>query len=243
MFHYPFDPAQLSETARIWWNLFGFYLTVAILLGIVVYAGLVFIPLIYSRRRGGTVEIQPGVIPAERGRTPYLALLVILILGSFLAVFVESYISVSKLEETIEREYGVDVEKLQAGEADGVLVIEVIGFQWGWTFRYPNGIETDVLYLPAGELVVFKVTSEDVFHTFTIPDLRVKIDAIPGQVNFFWTVPETPGVYRVQCYELCGVGHAEMITKAVVLTPELFEFWFESLGEEVQGGEGEEVIG
>lgn len=235
MFHYPFDPSQLSRTAEIWWDLFGFYLTVAIILGVIVYAGLILIPAIYARRKGGVDEIQPGVIPYERGKTSYLVLLVLLILGSFMAVFVESYLSVNKLAQTLEEEFNIDMEQLQAGNFDGLLVIDVIGFQWGWTFRYPNGIETDVLYLPVGEPVVFRVTSEDVFHTFTIPDLRVKIDAIPGQVNFFWTVPEAPGTYRVQCYELCGVGHAEMITRAVVLPQDVFQFWYESLGEEVTG--------
>jgi cytochrome c oxidase subunit 2 len=239
VFHYPFNPAELSETARIWWDLFGFYLTVAIILGAVVYGALILIPVIYARRRAAVDEIRPGVIPGERGRTVYLAVLVILILASFLAVFVESYIAVNKLAATLEEKYNVDIEQLQAGEADGVLVVEVIGFQWGWTFRYPNGIETDILYLPAGRPVIFKVTSEDVFHAFSIPDLRVKVDAIPGQVNVTWTVPEKPGTYRVQCYELCGVGHAEMITKAVVLPPELFDFWYESLGEDVVAG-GEE---
>ncbi|MCE4612179.1 MAG: cytochrome c oxidase subunit II [Desulfurococcales archaeon] len=238
MFHYPFDPSQFSETARVWWNLFGFYLTVAILLGIAVYAALVLIPFIYSRSRKAVDEIKPGVVPGERGRNAYLAVIVVLILASFLAVFVESYISVNELASLIEEEYGVTIEQLQAGEADGALVVEVRGFQWGWTFKYPNGIESDVLYLPAGRPVIFKVTSDDVFHAFSIPDLRVKVDAIPGQVNMGWTVPQTPGTYRIQCYELCGVGHAEMISKAVVLPPELFDFWYESLGEELVVEEG-----
>ncbi len=240
MFHYPFNPAELSETARIWWDLFGFYLTVAIILGVVVYAGLVLIPWIYSRRRQAVDEIQPGVIPGERGRMAYLAVIVILIAASFIAIFVESYLAVNKLAATLEEKYNVDIEELQAGEADGVLVVEVIGFQWGWTFRYPNGVETDILYLPAGRPVIFKVTSEDVFHAFSIPDLRVKVDAIPGQVNVTWTVPEKPGTYRVQCYELCGVGHAEMITKAIVLPPEVFDFWYESQSEKLESEGGEQ---
>ncbi len=242
MFHYPFNPSELSETARLWWDLFGFYLAVALLLGAVIYASLVLIPLLYSRTRKSVDEIKPGVVPGDRGKTLYLAVIIVFIAAAFLSIFVESYISVNKLASLIEEEYGVDVERLaqlQQGDAEDVLVIEVRAFQWGWTFIYPNGVESDVLYMPAGKLVIFKVTSDDVFHAFSIPDLRVKIDAIPGQVNTSWTVPEKPGTYRVQCYELCGVGHAEMITKAVVLPPDVFEFWYESMGEELEGMEGE----
>ncbi len=236
MFHYPFSPSELSKTAELWWDLFGFYLAVAFIIGAAVYAGLVLIPFYYAKIKGGGAdEIKPGVIPPERGRQLFVAAVVLVILGSFLAVFVESYISVNKLNEPLEEFAFIDevrnAESITEIDVEGALVVEVVGFQWGWTFRYPNGIETDILYMPQDTLVVFRVVSEDVFHTFTIPDLRVKIDAIPGQVNVFWTYPETPGTFRVQCYELCGVGHAEMITKAIVLPQDLFEFWYNSLGE------------
>ncbi len=241
MFHYPFNPSELSETAKLWWDLFGFYLAVALILGAVIYASLVLIPVLYSRSRKSVDEIKPGVVPGDRGKTLYLAMIVLLIIAAFMSIFVESYISVNKLASLIEDEYGVNVdnlEQLQPGEVDGALIIEVRAFQWGWTFIYPNGVESDVLYLPEDRLVIFKVTSDDVFHAFAIPDLRVKIDAIPGQVNTSWTIPEKPGTYRIQCYELCGVGHAEMITKAVVLPQDLFDFWYKSMGEELKGLEG-----
>jgi cytochrome c oxidase subunit 2 len=77
-------------------------------------------------------------------------------------------------------------------------------------------------------MVVFNVTSEDVFHAFSIPDLRVKIDAIPGRYNIAWTKAYQPGIYRIQCYELCGVGHAEMITKVMVVTEDVFEYWYKA---------------
>lgn len=226
MFHYPFDPASLAETARIWWDLFGYYLFLALVIGGGVMAALVAIPWIYRYKGSGNPngEIQPGVIPNERGRLMGIAVLALLLLGVFFGLLTQSM--------------RAELEFKDPPETDNALVIEVIAFQWGWTFRYPNGVETDVLIIPTNRVVIFNVTSQDVFHTFAIPDLRVKIDAIPGKYNKGWTIAYQPGIYRLQCYELCGVGHAEMITKVKVVTPDIFNVWYEA---GLEAGELEEL--
>lgn len=91
--------------------------------------------------------------------------------------------------------------------------IEVVADRWTWTFRYPvaDGIETrDRLYIPAGQDVDFVVTSNDVIHSFWIPRLGGKIDAIPGRENVVRLRADRPGVYGGVCAEYCGEGHAVM---------------------------------
>jgi cytochrome c oxidase subunit 2 len=91
--------------------------------------------------------------------------------------------------------------------------IEAVGRQWVWTFRYPGhgGVETrGVLHLPAGTPVDITVSSRDVIHSFWIPRLAGKIDAIPGHVNHLRIEADEPGRYEGQCSEFCGIGHPQM---------------------------------
>jgi cytochrome c oxidase subunit 2 len=91
--------------------------------------------------------------------------------------------------------------------------IEVRAEQWGWAFHYPDhgGRRTvGVLHLPAGTPVDIAVTSRDVIHSFWIPRLAGKIDAIPGRVNVLRIRADAPGRYEGTCAEFCGVGHAGM---------------------------------
>lgn len=97
------------------------------------------------------------------------------------------------------------------GEPD-VLTVEAVAEQWAWTFHYPDGRAPteNVLHVPAGVPFEVHVSSRDVIHSFWLPRLGGKIDAIPGQVNVIRLQAAEPGVYRGQCAEFCGVGHAAM---------------------------------
>ena len=91
------------------------------------------------------------------------------------------------------------------------LRIEAIARQWTWEFRYPGGATSQGrLHMPAGRDVDFAVVSADVIHSFWIPRLGGKIDAIPGHENVVRLRAERPGVYGGICAEFCGVGHAGM---------------------------------
>lgn len=120
----------------------------------------------------------------------------------------------------------LDVESVSAAEADDVLDVRVEGYQFGWRFVYPNGYESNELRVPAGQTVRLQVTSDDVFHNFGIPALRVKSDAIPGQTTDTWFVAEEPGTYQANCYELCGAGHSFMSASVVVMEPDDFDEWY-----------------
>ena len=107
--------------------------------------------------------------------------------------------------------------------------INVIAHQFAWTFVYANGyVSEDIAYVPTNAIVVFNVTSRDVYHQFGLPYFRVKTDAIPGVYNPVWIQTTEPGTYTVQCFELCGAGHATMIGKLVVEDPATFNQWYSS---------------
>jgi len=101
--------------------------------------------------------------------------------------------------------------------------IDVIGVQWAWLFKYPdwnttttNISSTGTLYVQQGLTFFLNVTSNDVIHSFYVPDLGIKIDAVPGIVNHFWVRADRPGTYTLQCAEFCGLGHSQMHGEVVV---------------------------
>lgn len=121
-------------------------------------------------------------------------------------------------------------EQAQTGD---VLEVEVTGFQFGWRFTYPNGYQTTgTLRVPEDQTVKIRVTSDDVFHNFGVPGLRVKSDALPGQYTETWFRGDKTGTYEAQCYELCGAGHSYMTAEIVVMEPDAFEEWYANTGED-----------
>jgi cytochrome c oxidase subunit II len=120
--------------------------------------------------------------------------------------------------------------RVGATQARNPLVVEVTGQQWVWTFTYPasGGIESDQLYLPVNRAVTFKVTSEDVIHSFWIVQMGIKVDANPGEITTTQTFPNRLGVYTVRCAELCGLLHADMETTAHVVRQGQFAAWLKA---------------
>lgn len=101
--------------------------------------------------------------------------------------------------------------------------IQVEGAMWAWTFTYPDtpgALSRGTLFLPAGEPVVLEITARDVIHSFWVPRLAGKMDAIPGHVNELKIMADAPGVIEGQCSEFCGQGHALMRFVVDVRTPE-----------------------
>jgi len=109
------------------------------------------------------------------------------------------------------------------------LKIEVTGHQWRWEIRYPEHgiVGTDWLVIPAGRTIDFHVGSADVIHSFWVPRLGGKIDAIPGRINVLRLRADQPGQYRGQCAEFCGAGHAHMVLAVEVLDAAAFDGWLE----------------
>ena len=77
-----------------------------------------------------------------------------------------------------------------------------------------------------GVPIVFEVTSGDVFHSFALPEHRIKIDALPSRANIGWILAEETGEYPVRCFELCGDYHSLMIGYLEVMEQDDFEEWY-----------------
>jgi cytochrome c oxidase subunit II len=101
----------------------------------------------------------------------------------------------------------------------GPLEIHVVGRQFYWQFTYPNAaVSIEELHVPAHRVVSVDINSTDVVHSWWIPQLGGKFDAIPGRTNHTWFKAERPGTYAGQCGEFCGVFHAEMPARVVAGT-------------------------
>jgi cytochrome c oxidase subunit 2 len=106
------------------------------------------------------------------------------------------------------------------------MVIEVTGRQWAWSFMYPNGKQTSDLYLAQDRPVKLELHSLDVIHGFFVPAFRVKEDVVPGKQNYTWFKPTQLGAFDIECTVICGVSHADMLAKTIVVPVEEFEKWY-----------------
>jgi cytochrome c oxidase subunit 2 len=106
------------------------------------------------------------------------------------------------------------------------LRIEVSGQQYIWSFRYPSGvIAYEQMVVPTGTTVLLDIVSKDVAHSWWIPRLGGKADAIPGYTNHTWFRITRAGVFRGQCAELCGRNHADMTSQVRAVSPTDFDAW------------------
>lgn len=137
-------------------------------------------------------------------------------------------------------------------DAKADINIKIVGYQWKWKYEYlDQGVQffsnlstpqaqiegkqpknkwyllevDNPLVVPIHKKIRFLVTSNDVIHSWWVPALGVKRDAIPGFIHEAWTRIEKPGIYRGQCAELCGVNHAYMPIVVVAKTEKDFEKW------------------
>ncbi len=107
------------------------------------------------------------------------------------------------------------------------MTIRSIGHQWWWEFNYNElGLITaNELHIPLGKSIVIDTQSKDVIHSFWVPKLVGKQDAIPGKTNVMWFTPEKTGIYYGQCAEFCGTSHANMRFRVIVDTQADFDAW------------------
>lgn len=127
------------------------------------------------------------------------------------------------------------------------MTLKVSGYQWGWSYAYPDFGDFDFssnmqaadkttpdlyrmavdfpVYVPVGETIRVTTTSNDVIHSWSMPNFAIKIDAVPGRINETWFKADRPGTYYGNCQEICGIKHAFMpIEVRAVPRPE-FEAW------------------
>jgi cytochrome c oxidase subunit 2 len=104
--------------------------------------------------------------------------------------------------------------------------IYIVGKQWMWKAEHPGGQhEINALHVPTGRAVQLTMISQDVFHSFSIPDFRVKREVIPGRYSTVWFNATTPGTYHIFCTQYCGTNHSAMIGEVTVLSPDEYQKW------------------
>jgi cytochrome c oxidase subunit II len=197
---------------------------------VLVIAGLVFL--------GVTVALAFALVRYRERRSPVAAqirgntrleiawTLAAVLLVVFLAVF-----SLSKFGgiDNPDRAAVSPAAAAEVGIGDrsgDALRIEVVGRQYVWMFKYPNGAYSyEEMVAPVGVSVKLDIVSVDVAHSWWIPKLGGKFDAVPGYVSHTWFQLERPGVYRGQCAELCGRNHADMRAQVRGVPPAAYAAW------------------
>ena len=135
----------------------------------------------------------------------------------------------------------VDAPAAAAGEQE--LVVTVKGYRFYWQYEYENGvIALDRMRAPADRTVRVRITAPDwdVIHSWWIPAVGGKFDAIPGHVNESWFRVRSPGLLKGQCGEFCGIQHAAMLAELEVMPQEEFDAWYEGEAEAQAAGRSDE---
>lgn len=106
-------------------------------------------------------------------------------------------------------------------------VVRVVGRQWSWFFEYPelDDLRSTELVLPVDQPVLLEMESEDVLHSFWVPEFRVKQDLLPGVVTVLRFTPSLIGEYKVRCAEMCGAQHATMLAPVSIRSQADFDAW------------------
>ena len=182
---------------------------------ILVYFGYA---MIVFRRRGDGIEEGAAIRGNARVQTLWI------VVTSAIVLFLAGYGTWALLQSGSGGGQGPAPIAVPTGKR---LQVQVLGQQWGFTYRYPSfgGMETSQLVLPADKLIELHVTSLDVVHSFWAHDLGVKADANPDVDNVVYVNTRSPRSFTIQCAELCGLWHGYMFDKGRVVTGAEFAAW------------------
>jgi cytochrome c oxidase subunit II len=205
-----------GEIARLWWILLG--LGGAVYLAVMAFLGLA----LWRRRRAGQVSNAGGRRDGS-----------IILLGG---IVMPAVVLLVVLGVTISTLLAVAAPPLRDD-----LTVHVIGRQWWWEVHYPNQQVTTAneIHIPVGVPVHFELSSQDVIHSFWVPELAGKLDMIPGQTNRFWLQADRAGEYTGLCAEFCGIQHAKMLLTVVAMPEAEFTAWVEQQRQPVTVPSGE----
>ena len=196
-------PPQSATTAHEIDALFYFILYTSAILTVIVAVGIVYLAWKYRRRSHADRPVpvkESKALELSWSVIPTLLVLVVFFWGF------RAYV-------------GTSIPPADAYE------INVKGQKWFWTFEYPNGLNTDEIVVPAGQPVKLVMTSQDVLHSFFVPEFRIKSDVLPNRYTYVWFNAPERGVYQIVCTEYCGTGHSNMGAKIrVVGRDEFYEF-------------------
>jgi cytochrome c oxidase subunit 2 len=194
---------EARHIALLWWVMFALSMAVfAVAGGLLLYA--------LFRRRGA-----PSVFERRAGSQT----LFILISGAAVPLVILIVV------------FGFTVGVMAASRGgEGAMQVEVTGHNFWWEVGYPEaGVTTqNEIHVPAGREIDFVLRSDDVIHSFWAPQLNGKTDLVPGQTNHMSITVTSPGTYRGECAEFCGVGHACMTFEVIAMPQADFDAWLAS---------------
>jgi cytochrome c oxidase subunit II len=211
---------------------------ITLYIGIVIFL-LVETTLIYSlikfraRRRGPEAAQIRGNTPLEISWTIGAALILVLLATVTFLYLPGIKDPPASKADAIQAAEGSDYATINQKEPPGgnALHISVNSQQYIWRYDYDDSEDQlfsfHTLYVPVNVTVTLKIYSADVAHSWWVPKLGGKADAIPGHTNETWFRAEEEGTYEGACAELCGEGHADMRTRVVVLPADEYEAWAE----------------
>ena len=199
---------QAARVESEWWTFFW----VTTIVTVVVLAVLALALKRGAARREGTTADDPRL---HRYVGIATALTVIILFGLLVRSVVTS-------------------RALASERIDEAMQIEVTAYQWWWSVEYQHPepaqrVRTaNELHIPVGRTVALKLLSPDVIHSFWVPSLAGKLDAIPGHEAVLWLRADEPGIYRGQCAEYCGYQHAHMAFVVIAEPSDQFERWIQA---------------
>jgi cytochrome c oxidase subunit II len=201
--NFPLWPQRASSMAGNVDALFIFLLIVSGMMTLLVFTAVVYFAARYRYRRGVPAEQIEGSIPLELTWS-------IIPLGVFLVIFA----------------WGAVVYfKTRTPPRDSTEVY-VVAKQWMWKLEHAEGQrEINELHVPVNRDVKLIMTSQDVIHSFFVPDFRMKQDVVPGRYTVAWFRATKPGTYHLFCTQYCGTQHSGMIGSIIVMEPAQYEAW------------------
>lgn len=215
-----------SVSGALWENLYYLYFGVAAVIGLAVVAWLFYNMWKFrwhpDRQRPADAPI-PGTITVERGHPLWSYVMA----GAIALIMFGLAFGTISAVNTIE----------QPPENEETIFIEVTGYQFGWKYLYQGegGVPFELItpttdpdkipHFPVDRVVVFNITSQDVWHNFAIPDYRIRVDAIPGSVNPLWWKATQTGEVQNVCVVICGLNHARMYTMMDVIPQAEYDTW------------------
>ena len=200
-----FYPEQASTTANQVDLLFYFLTGVCGAVGLLVAVLIIYFCIRYRRRPG-----QVGPPPPTQQALALEWFWTLSPIGIFMVMFT----------------WGATIYFDAYRAPDDATPIYVQAKQWMWKFQHPEGQrEINELHVPTGRPFKLLLTSEDVIHSFFVPALRLKQDAVPGQAIVLLVHATKPGNYDIACAQLCGMGHYQMNAKLKVVPQAEYQAW------------------
>jgi cytochrome c oxidase subunit II len=217
------DPAgpQAGRINGLWWLMF--YTLLAVFL--IVMCALLLAAFRRRRPFSGEMADMPDTKPEparERRMSHTVMGGVVITIVILFVLLISSYLT------------GHSLYSVASTSGPGALTVEVTGHQWWWDVKYSSEPPSQMvqtaneIHIPVGRPVLFKLTSNDVIHSFWIPNLHGKMDLVPGHVTNIWIRADRTGTYRGQCAEFCGYQHAHMAFTVVVESAEQFKAWYDA---------------